>query len=238
MEGPVLALISAEAEWEPVRQILTQSTAESSPMGEYLSLRVANTDVVFFHGGWGKIASAASAQYAIDRWKPSLLVNLGTCGGIQGRIEVGTTILVERTLVYDIQEKMGDQTQAILHYETQLDLSWLPECFLKKIRKDPNLKTGLLVSADRDLLPADIPNLVETFGASAADWESASIAWVAQKNNTRCLILRVVSDLVAPAGGEVYGDIHLFHLRANRIMPDLVARLLDWISSGLLAVQK
>ena len=34
--------------------------------------------ILFLHGGWGKIAATASAQYAIDRWNPCLLINLGT----------------------------------------------------------------------------------------------------------------------------------------------------------------
>lgn len=49
---------------------------------------------MFFHGGWGKIAAVASAQYVIDRWSPELLVNLGTCGGFEGEITKGTIILV------------------------------------------------------------------------------------------------------------------------------------------------
>jgi len=80
---------------------------------------------VFLHGGWGKIAAAASAQYAIDRWHPALLVNLGTCGGFAGRVEVGDVVLVERTVVYDIIERMGDPREAIADYATTLDLSWV-----------------------------------------------------------------------------------------------------------------
>ena len=52
--------------------------------------------VLFFHGGWGKIAAAASTQYVIDRWSPTLLVNLGTCGGFEGEIEKGTIRLILR----------------------------------------------------------------------------------------------------------------------------------------------
>ena len=62
----------------------------------------------------------------IDHFKPDLLINLGTCGGFAGRIETGTIILVERTLVYDIIEQMGDGAEAIDYYASDLDLSWLP----------------------------------------------------------------------------------------------------------------
>ena len=44
-------------------------------------------------GGWGKIDAAASAQYAISRWRPSIVVNLGTCAGISGQIDKFDTVL-------------------------------------------------------------------------------------------------------------------------------------------------
>jgi len=59
--------------------------------------------------------------------RPRLIVNLGTCGGIAGQVQVGETILAERTIVYDIIEQMTDPDDAIQHYATDLDLSWLTD---------------------------------------------------------------------------------------------------------------
>jgi hypothetical protein len=84
------------------------------------------TAIRFFHGGWGKISAAATAQEAIDLWQPDLLVNLGTCGGFEGRIARGTIILVTRTIVYDILEQMSDPDEAISHYSTELDWTGCP----------------------------------------------------------------------------------------------------------------
>jgi adenosylhomocysteine nucleosidase len=80
--------------------------------------------------GWGKIAAACATQYAINRWKPSLLVNLGTCGGFEGSIQRGEILLVDRTIVYDILEQMGDSDALIDYYTSQIDTSWLgfPKC--------------------------------------------------------------------------------------------------------------
>jgi adenosylhomocysteine nucleosidase len=181
---------------------------------------------VFFQGGWGKISAAASTQYAIDRWKPELLVNLGTCGGLRGQIERGEIVLVERTLVYDIYEQMGDPVDHIAHYTTSIDLSWLGE------DRPRDVRSGLLVSGDRDLVPQELAQLQERFGAMAGDWESGAIAWVAGRNHVRCLILRGVTDLVDAGGGEVYGDLVAFNLAANRIMSRLLTSLPDWLAAA------
>jgi adenosylhomocysteine nucleosidase len=228
----VVVIISANAEWRAVKELYPNLEIQQSPYGEFANLtpfdlaqgRLDTQHLNLFHGGWGKISAAATAQYVIDRFKPDLLINLGTCGGFAGRIETGTIILVERTLVYDIIEQMSDGAEAIEHYSTDIDLSWLDDGQRSIVR-------GLLVSADRDIVVEDIPMLIEKYDAVAADWESGAIAWVANKNNTRLLILRAVTDLVGGDGGEAYGNIELFRERTRIAMRELFRQLPGWLSA-------
>jgi adenosylhomocysteine nucleosidase len=216
-------LISANAEWKAVLAHYRHPVCQPTPFGEYFLLPGVASKVVLMQGGWGKIAAASSAQYAIDRWQPSLIVNLGTCGGLAGFVERGRVLLVEETLVYDIIEQMGDAQEAIRHYTTPVDLSWLHEPYPQAVQR------ARLVSADRDILPADIPQLRTTYNAIASDWESGAIAWVAARNDLRCLILRAVSDLVDEQAGEVYGDLAAFEQRTREIMDNLLVHLPDWL---------
>jgi len=216
----IIVLISANSEWQAVKEILSPAEIVSTPMGETFDVQ----PLTYFHGGWGKISAAATTQYVIDHFQPDLLVNLGTCGGFEGRIARGTVILVTKTIVYDISEQMSDPDDAIAHYSTELDLSWLPVPLPHPVQR------GLLVSADRDIVPADIPGLVQKkYGAVAADWESGAIAWVAKRNGIRCLILRGVTDLVSIEGGEAYGNIGLFHENTKSVMKILIDQLPVWL---------
>jgi len=234
-------IISANAEWRVVKELYPDLNLQFSPFGEFAYLTLdahPPTPVTLFHGGWGKISAAATAQYVIDHFQPDLLINLGTCGGFVGRIETGTVILVERTLVYDIIEQMGDGAEAIEHYSTEIDLSWLIDRGPGTVDGDSrstvsgplSVMRGLLVSADRDIVVEDIPMLVQKYDAVAADWESGAIAWVAKKNNTRLLILRGVSDLVGGDGGEAYGKIEIFRERTKTVMRELFRQLPGWLS--------
>lgn len=235
----IIIIISANSEWRAVRQLFPDAKIETSPYGEFFLLNPGKligfnqesdnqsrtSDLLFFHGGWGKISAAGSTQYLIDRWQPDFLVNLGTCGGFADRIERGTIILVEKTIVYDIIEQMGDFEAHIAHYTTDIDLSWLT-------RQPPiPVWRGLIVSADRDLMVDDLPELIRRYNAVAGDWESGAIAWIAARNGVRLLILRGVSDLVGPSGGEVYGDLETFHEAAMYIMEKLVNSLPGWLEA-------
>ena len=227
----VIVIISANIEWDAIGRIFSDSDLQVSPYGQWFEthfdIKGGQQSAIFFHGGWGKISAAASAQYAIDRWSPNLVVNLGTCGGFEGGVEKDTIVLVERTVVYDIVEQMLDADEAIRDYTTEIDLSWLSEPY-----PHPVLRT-VLVSADRDLVAEDISVLKSKYGAVAGDWESGAIAWVANRNKVRCLILRGVTDLVGAEGGEAYeGNVQIYVENTARIMNDLVLHLPNWIEQA------
>ncbi len=217
----IIILVSAMAEWVAVRPLFPAAKILHSPYGETFSATVGEFPVTFFHAGWGKTASAGAMQYILDHERPDLVVNLGTCGGFAGVVQRGDVLLVDRTFIYDILELM-DSGDVSDYYASSLDLSWLMDPLPYPIRR------GLIVSADGDLLPQKIAFL-KSQGALAADWESASLAWVAKKNGARLLILRAVSDLVSEEGGEVYGDIESFNERTLRIMQQLVEQLPGWL---------
>lgn len=224
----IVVVISANAEWRTVKELYPALALQHSPFGEFADLALDTWNLTLLHGGWGKVSAAATAQYVIDHFQPDLLINLGTCGGFEGRIEAGKIILVEKTIIYDIIEQMGDGGAAIEFYSTEIDLSWLDR---RPLTVDglQSIAQGLLVSADRDIVVEDIPMLIEKYGAVAADWESGSIAWVAKRNGVRCLILRGVTDLVGGSGGEAYGNPDLFHARTKSVMKTLVKQLPKWL---------
>ena len=219
----VVVLISAIAEWNAVKPLFPDVKMRRFPFGECFDIILQDEHISFFHSGWGKIASAGSMQYVINKYSPDVIVNLGTCGGFEPAVRQGEVILVENTYVYDIVELMGD-LDIVSYYATSLDLSWLPEPYPYPVRR------GTIASADSDLPPAKIPWL-RSQGAIAADWESAALAWVAQRNNARLLILRGVSDMVSEEGGEAYNNIEMFNERARGVMQQLIEQLPDWLNA-------
>jgi adenosylhomocysteine nucleosidase len=212
----IVVLVSANAEWAPVVETLHPDALGTTPYGATFEYGVAGERLQFVHGGWGKTSAAASTEYAIATWRPHLVINIGTCGGIDGRIARGETIVVTRTIPYDIEEAMGDAAEAVHARTTELDVQWLAGVL-------PTARRTHLVSGDRDLRPIDLEDLVRRYDAVAADWESAAIAYVASRRETPLAIVRAVSDLVSSSGGEAIGDLPQFQDAAASVM----RRLLD-----------
>jgi adenosylhomocysteine nucleosidase len=214
-------LISANAEWRVVKPLFP-AAIHTSPFGEYFIAEVAHEQVLFFHGGWGKVSAAASTQYVIDHFHPAHLINLGTCAGVEGRVQRFDVVVPERVVIYDIAEAMGDSEEAMAEYTTTLPLpARLPVGVLKVT----------MYSADRDLTTAGLGEIEGPFRPVAADWESGSIAWVARKNATPLLIIRGVSDLVGPENSEAQGNLRLFETNTARVMQSLVGDLPKWMAA-------
>jgi len=220
----VCVLISAGAEWRAFIPHFGNPEMMPTPYGDYFNQTIQGQHVTFFHGGSGKVAAAGSTQFAIDRWEPKWIINFGTCGGFAGHIKHGEIILAEKTIIYDIIEKMSDPDQAIERYSVSIDLSTLPETLPQDVKIAP------ILSADRDILSVDIPGLIKKYEAFAADWESGAIAWVARQNRVPCLILRAVSDLVDIHDGEAYGNYAFFESQCRTIMLDFAHHLPEWIA--------
>lgn len=215
-------LISADAEWHVVKPLFPLATVKTSPYGEYFFAPIERERVLFFHGGWGKVAAAGSTQYVIDRFHPARLINLGTCGGVEGRIQRFDIAVVEKVVIYDIAEAMGDSKEAIADYSTTLPL---PAQFPVPVVK------VTMYSADRDLTPTLLREIEASYRPVVADWESGAIAWVAHRNGTPLLILRGVTDLVSREKGEAQGNLQLFQDNTARVMRDLVGGLPQWLAA-------
>ena len=220
----IVIIISANSEWQAVLECLDPVSRLRNPYTEHFFSEVNGNSVIFIHGGWGKVSAAATAQYCIDTWHPSVLINLGTCGGLAGEIQKGETILVNETVFYDIYERMADPAEAIRFYTSPIDLSFISPPYPQPVH------VGRLASADQDIDPRLVPVLRDQFHVAAADWESGAIAWVAQHNGIPCLILRTVSDVVSESGGEIYADdAEQFTQRSRQIMQELLDNLPEWI---------
>jgi adenosylhomocysteine nucleosidase len=209
-------IVSADAEWAAVKPLFTNIRLEHSPYGEFFHTTIEKRPILVFQGGWGKVSAAASTQYVVDRFKPRYLINLGTCGGVEGRIQRFDVVAVERVIIYDVYEAMGDSSEALAHYTTDLQV---PDSL------PPSIMRTTLYSGDRDLTPAHLRELEKMFEPRVVDWESGAIAWVARRNGIPVLILRGVTDLANMDKMEAQDNLSLFRENASHVMHKLIQDL-------------
>src|SRR5437867_12655115 len=214
-------LVSANAEWAAVKSAFPAPPMEHSPYGEYFFRLVGHERVLFFHGGFAKVAAAASTQYVIDHFRPAYLINIGTCGGVAGRIGRFDVVVPDKLVIYDIYNAIGDDPDE-RYYVTDLDL---PAHF-----PTPAIRTTFYFAL-RDPTPATLRDIEDRYHPTAVDWESGAFAWVTRRSGTPRPIMRGVSDLVSFERGEAEGNGALWVENTRRIMSVLVANLPKWMAA-------
>lgn len=214
--GLVVVAISANGEWRAAVDILRPAAPQKTPFGEWFSHTVNGRAVTYIHSGWGKVSTAAAAQYAIDRWSPELMINLGTCGGLEGMCSQGDILLVTETVMYDILEGMSDFDAAVDFYRASNDYPWINAPLPERTYR------SRLATADQDIQHHNHTLISDRFASPAADWESGAFAWVCSRNETAWLILRGVSDIVTPHRSETDGNVALWDERVPPIMSKLL----------------
>jgi len=208
----MVVLVCSDTEWRMAKKILTPSDVSSSVFGELFEYK----RILFFQTGWTKTAAAAGTQFVIDKYNPEQIINIGTCGGFAGHVEVGDILLVNKAVIYDLHERMGDPDEVLKKFTTNLDITHLSS----EIKE--NVKNATIASADSDVDVVNVELLYKKFGAVAADWESGSIAYIATLNKQRLSILRGVTDVVSSANGEAYGNEDLFAERTEKAIRKLI----------------
>jgi len=226
--GNIIIIVSSNSEWKVLLETFTPEELEKSVYSNwFLETSLENTgkhQVIWFHGSWGKIASAGSTQYAIDKWNPELIINIGSCGGFEGLVENDEIVLVEETIVYDLIDRIGESGKSIRDYRTTIDVDWVTN---EQIRQ---CKRVTMATADQDLDPERIEELNSKYGAVVGDWESGAIAWIAERNKTKLIILRGVSDVVGENGNIAYDvDETMFFDGVKRVMDKLILLVNDLV---------
>ena len=213
-------LVSANAEWVAVKSAFPAPSVERSPYGEYFFNHAGEERVLFFHGGFAKVAAAASTQYVIDHFRPPYFINIGTCGGVAGRIGRFDVVVPDKLVIYDIYNAIGDDPDEG-YYVTDLDLpAHFPTPAIRDlIFRRPRPDTG------------HAPRHRSRYHPTAVDWESGAIAWVTKRNGTPLLIMRGVSDLVSFERGEAEGNGALWVENTRRIMSTLISNLPKWMAT-------
>jgi adenosylhomocysteine nucleosidase len=215
-----IILVCSDTEWDSITENFKNTEFHFSPFGKWFihpDLEPATNKVIWFKSGWGKIGSAGATQYVIDTWKPDLIINIGTCGGIAGHAGLHQLLLVEKTVVYDLIDHIGKAGTSIADFTNEIELSWL------KDQNILNLPSVVMATADQDVSPERITELYSKYNAIAGDWESGAIASICRQNKTRVLIIRGVSDIISATGNPAYKEDELeFREGVNIVMPKLM----------------
>ena len=151
--------------------------------------------IVLCLSGIGKVNSAATTQYLIDKYNPSIIINSGCAGSLTENVKVLDTIVASFVTYHDfspirIMESCVPDNGLV---KTDIDIIEKVETLLK----EENIKyhIGGIASGDCFVTSSNMrDDIYSKTNCLAVDMESASIGHISKKNNVPFIIIRSISD--------------------------------------------
>ena len=209
-----IAILGIASEIQHLRDRLTGTTSESTPVGTFWHGKWGRHDVILAQCAIGKINATMTLQRLIDRHVPRIILNCGSSGAISPRLRPGDVVIADRIVPYDagvfLQEKFvttGSElaNRGHMHWRVfPADPSLVAlarraalQAGMTRVQdgRPSQILVGPIASGDQVIF-ADRPKrwLSETFGALAVENEGAAVAQVAAAHRIPWLVLRGISD--------------------------------------------
>ncbi len=179
----VALIFALKREYRGFTDLLKDNLTDIETKPFYVSKSVHNGfDLTFAVSGLGKVKAASCTQYLIDKYKPDLVLNVGSSGGVCGSIKPKDIIFVATAIEYDF--KSIREKTPILGVDEDLLFA----------ARDAEIPLGVLGSADQNADSDEKKDYLHSLGITIADWEGAAVIKTARLNGVKAGAIKVVTD--------------------------------------------
>jgi len=190
-----------EEEVEGLRSLMKNPTIRTIAHTELIEGTLDGKDVVLVKSGIGKVNAALSTTLLLSQYDIEKVINIGSAGGADESMEVGTVVISDRVTHHDMDATAfgyvpGQVPQMPEAYEADEMLVTLAEKAVEELAKYPSAK-GLIASGDVFMSDATrvqeacalFPNMI------AFEMEAAAVAQVCHQFDCPFVVIRALSDI-------------------------------------------
>lgn len=167
----------------------------------YYSGTINGIDTVLLLSGIGKVSVAVGTTLLIDHYSPDIIINTGSAGGLDSRLNVGDIVISNEVRYNDVDVtifdyEFGQIPQMPPCFTPDEKLSDTAEKAAEKI-KDIAVHHGLVVTGDSFIHdPAKVEEMKSKLPPMlATEMEAAAIAQVCHMFKLPFIIIRAISDV-------------------------------------------
>jgi len=236
----MIGIIGAmEMELELLCDIMGKYKTETAGAFEFFTGRIEHKDVTLLRCGIGKVNAAVGCALLIQFFKPELVINTGSAGGVKKGLKFGDAVISTGLVYHDVDITAFNYAPGQLPGQPQIfpvDEKYikLAEDAVDELKKEKHLPDdfnhcrGLIGSGDVFMHePARIENVCKTFPDLAAlEMEGAAIAHCCKLFSVPSLVIRALSDI---AGTQSPVSFDEFLPIASKHSANIVMRILKRI---------
>lgn len=202
---------------------------------EFTTGHLHGVETVLLRSGIGKVNAAMTTAVLIHEFKPDVLINTGSAGGLSPELKVGDVVISTEVRHHDVDVtafgyEYGQVPQLPAAFAADENLISIA---YKASEEDTELKTvkGLIATGDSFMNdPARVKAIAEIFpGLQAVEMEAAAIAQVAHQFGVPFVVIRALSDI---AGKESDISFEQFLPKAGLHSANLVMKIVEQLQKN------
>ena len=217
-------IVAEEKELSAVKDIMINIEEINVYEKTFYNGLIENKDVVVVKSNVGKVNSARCCQMLVDKFNPSLVINVGTAGSVDNNLDISDVIVATKLVQYDFDvtpfgRKLGEIENIGEYIKVNEELL--------NLFNDMDVTLGCIASGDKFVIDINEKNNIRNnFNALCIEMEGASIAQVCLLDKVPFLVIRSITDkLDGSSKVDFETFLELSSNRASNILKEILKKI-------------
>ncbi len=222
-------ICAGDCELEPFLPHLENVKISKKAMLKFYVGQINGLEVITLFSGVCKTNAAIAAQVLIDHFGADIIINAGTAGGMDQRLEIFDTVIATEAAYYDMDENILTAFHPwmdSIYFKSDQTLLDLAKEAVKHIEPKGKVYFGRMITGEKFIIDESRDEINAVFNPLSVDMETASIAHVCYVNKIPFIAIRCVTDTATHSGAEYFEKNYV---AASGIAKNIVLQLLTEI---------
>lgn len=220
-------LCAGDDELAPFLPIIEGCSVTEKAMLKFYEGQIHGLEVTALFSGVCKVNAAIAAQILIDSFGADIVINAGTAGGMDPKLEIFDTAVSTEVCYHDVAADILTEFHPWMKsvfFEADPKLVELSRTAAGKLAPAGKVFWGRMVTGEAFITDEGRQKINDEFAPLTVDMETASIAHVCYVSHIPFIAIRCVTDTAAHSGTGTFEENCA---KASIIAKDLTVALLD-----------
>ena len=196
-------ICAGDREVAPFLPIICECKTTEKAMLKFYEGTISNVEVVVLFSGVCKVNAAIATQILIDTFHVNTIINAGTAGGMNEKLEIFDTVISTEVAYHDVSPNILTEFHPWLEtvfFKADQGLLSVAKMAVDKLEQKYKVFWGRMVTGEAFIADEGRKKINEQFEPLTVDMETASIAHVCYVNNMPFISVRCITDTATHSG--------------------------------------
>lgn len=230
MELKVGIICAGDREFEPFLKHIDNCTISEKAMLKIYEGTIEGVSVVALFSGVCKVNAAIATQILIDTYGVNSIINGGTAGGMDEKLNIFDTVIATQVAHHDVSDIILTEFHpwmSSIYFDSDKELLDLSKRSIQLVKSDYPIYFGKMVTGETFIEDNMRDYINSKYNPLSVDMETASIAQVCYVNKVPFIAIRTITDTATHSG---IGNFEENCEKASEISKNIVLGLLKEMS--------